>query len=51
MSFERHSSLTDFTQRSANEFKSGLRAGSLTGVTPTDSIVPRNDSQNLESRS
>ena len=31
MSFERHSSLTDFTQRSANEFKSGLRAGSLTG--------------------
>ena len=35
MSFERHSSLTDFTQRSANEVQSGLRAGNLTGTTLT----------------
>ena len=48
---ERHSSLTDFTQRSADEFKSGLRAGSLTGATPTASMVRWNDSQNFESRS
>ena len=51
MSFERHSSLTDFTQRSANEFKSGLRAGSLTGATPIASMVRWNDLQNFESRS
>ena len=29
MSFERHSSLTDFTQRSANEFKSGRSLSQL----------------------
>ena len=34
----------DFTQRSANEFKSGLRAGSLTGATPIASMVRWNDS-------
>ena len=44
-------SLTDFTQRSANEFKSGLRAGSLTGATPTASMVRWNDWQNFVSRS
>jgi hypothetical protein len=37
--------------RSANEFKFGLRAGSLIGVMLTASMVSRNDSQNFESRS
>ena len=51
MSLDRHSSFTDFTQRSANEFRFGLLAGSLTVLTPTASTVCLNARQNFESRS
>ena len=51
ISFDKHSSFTDFTQRSANAFKFGLRAGSGSVLTSPDSIILRNDSQYLASRS
>ena len=51
MSFARHSSLTDLTQRSAYEFKFGLLAGKRIGFTLPDSISSRKDSQNFVSRS
>src|SRR6516164_8281797 len=38
MSFARHSSLTDLTQRSAYEFRFGLLAGRRIGFTLADSI-------------
>ena len=38
-----HSSLTDFTQRSANALKFGLRAGSGSVLTSPDSMIVRND--------
>jgi len=41
MSFARHSSLTDLTQRSAYEFKFGLLAGKRIGFTLPDSISSR----------
>ena len=51
MSFARHSSLTDLTQRSAYEFKFGLLGGKRSGSTFPDSITSRKDSQNFVSRS
>src|SRR5437899_9555917 len=45
MSFARHSSLTDLTQRSPYEFKFGLLAGKRIGFTLPDSISSRKDSQ------
>src|SRR5215469_4323100 len=51
MSFARHSSLTDLTQRSAYEFKFGLLAGKRSGSTFPDPISSRKDSQNFVSRS
>jgi hypothetical protein len=39
MSFARHSSLTDLTQRSAYEFKFGLLGGKRIGFTLPDSAA------------
>jgi hypothetical protein len=35
ISFDKHSSFAERTQRSANAFRFGLRAGSFTGLMPT----------------
>src|SRR5260370_15649809 len=51
ISLDRHSSLTDLTQRSANEFKFGLLAGRRIVSTLPDSISSQNDVQNFVSRS
>src|ERR1700730_4959203 len=51
ISFDRHSSLTDLTHRSACEFKFGLLAGRRIVSTLPDSISSRNDAQNFVSRS
>src|SRR5580693_1669634 len=51
ISLDRHSSFTDLTQRSANEFKFGLLAGKRIVLTLPDSISSRNDAQNFVSRS
>src|SRR5260370_9246931 len=51
MSFDRHSSFTVRTQRSAYEFRFGLRAGSRRHLTPPAASVSRNDAQYFVSRS
>src|SRR5215472_16510738 len=48
---DRHSSFTERTQRSANAFRFGLRAGNFRGLTLPASITSRNIGQNLPSRS
>ena len=45
------SNFTDRTQRSANAFKLGERAGSLMGSTPADLIISLKATLNFESRS
>jgi hypothetical protein len=51
ISRDRHSSFTDLTQRSANEFKFGLLAGKRIVLILPDSISSRNDAQIFVSRS
>src|SRR6267378_7501470 len=48
---DRHSSLTDLTQRSAYEFRFGFLAGNRSGFTLPVWISSRNDWQNFASRS
>jgi hypothetical protein len=48
---DKHSSFTDRTQRSANAFRFGLRAGNFSGRTLPALITSRNTGQNLPSRS
>src|SRR5215470_2285665 len=48
---DRHSSFTERTQRSANAFRFGLRAGNFSGRTFPAWIASRNTGQNLPSRS
>jgi hypothetical protein len=48
---DRHSSFTERTQRSANAFRFGLRAGNFRGFTLPACITSRNAGQNLPSRS
>src|SRR5260370_16727903 len=51
ISFDRHSSFTVRTQRSAYEFRFGLRGGSRRHFTPPADSVSRNEAQNFVSRS
>jgi hypothetical protein len=51
MSLERHSSFTERTQRSANAFKFGLRAGSVRHCVPPDRSTSSKALQNFVSRS
>src|SRR5215467_9075227 len=51
ISFDKHSPFTDRSQRSAYEFKLGLRAGSWIGFIPPAVSVDRNTEQNFVSRS
>src|SRR5688572_33237250 len=51
ISFDKHSSFTDRTQRSANAFKFGLRGGRVMHLMPAVVNVARNDAQNFVSRS
>src|SRR6266480_2033682 len=51
ISLDRHSSLTDFAQRSAYEFRFGLLAGNRSGFTLPVLISSRKDGQNFLSRS
>src|SRR5215469_14439723 len=51
ISFDKHSPFTDRTQRSACEFKLGLRAGSGIGFMPPAVNVARNTEHNFVSRS
>jgi len=48
--WDRHSALTDRTQRSAKAFQFGLRGGSRRPFTPATAKVSRNSAQNLVSR-
>src|SRR5215471_13561129 len=48
---DRHSSFAERTQRSANAFRFGLRAGNFRGLTLPARITSRNTRQNLPSRS
>ena len=51
MIFDKHSSFTDLTQRSAYAFKFGLRAGRGSVLTPPDSIIARKEMVYFVSRS
>src|ERR1700756_2019146 len=51
MSLDKHSLLIERTQRSANGFRFGLRAGRVSGRTPAERSVSRNGAQNFVSRS
>src|SRR5205823_14441753 len=50
MSLDKHSLLIERTQRSANEFRFGLRAGRVSGRTPAERSVSRKGAQNLVQR-
>src|SRR6266511_4407238 len=47
ISFDKHSSLTDRTQRSAYAFRFGLLGGKARGLMPPASMTSRNEEQNL----
>jgi hypothetical protein len=51
MSFDKHSSFADLTQRSEYAFKFGLRAGSRRVFTCTDSMIARKEVVYFVSRS
>ena len=51
ITFDKHSTFTDRTQRSAYAFKFGLRAGSASGSTRPEIMMARNDRLYFVSRS